>query len=262
MLWLCNALITALCRNQTVEAMSSPEAEYYACSVAFAEVKYVTSLLADWGLAVKSTHVTDSSSAIVHASRLGLGGIRHMEVRYLWVQHEVRSGRIPIKKIAGFDNPTDIATKHVDTETMKRCQASAGLRRWSPSTGIIIALTLLPVAAAADETEGGVGAPFWFAMACAVFGIGQAGMYIAAAVSRWSRSGRITSRTVGTQTVSVIEPLVPPRRYFITQKGDCYHSRENCKGLATRTTVMTELGNRPPMLRPCSRCHNELGEPS
>ena len=185
-----------------------------------------------------------------------------MEVRYLWVQHEVRSGRIPIKTIAGYDNPTDIATKHVDTETMKRCQASAGLRRWSPSAGIIIALTLLPVAAAADETEGGIGAASWLAMAFAMFGLSQAGMHIAAAVSRWSRSGRIAFRTVGTQTGNATEPLVPPRRFFTTQKGDCYHSRENCKGLATRTTAMTELATRPPMLRPCSRCHNELGEPS
>ncbi len=96
-----------------------------------------------------------------------------MEVRYLWVQHEVRSGRIPIKKIAGYDNPTDIATKHVDTETMKRCQASAGIRRWSPNTGIIIALTLIPVAAAAADEAEGVGAAFWLAMAFAVFGLSR-----------------------------------------------------------------------------------------
>ena len=100
MLWLCGAPITAICRYQTELAMSSPEAEDYACSVAFAEVRHVMSMLADWGVTARCVHGTDSSSAIVHASRLGLGGLRHMEVRYLWVQNEVRSGRIAIKKIA------------------------------------------------------------------------------------------------------------------------------------------------------------------
>ena len=55
-----------------MRALSSPETEYYACSNGFAEAKYVAALLMDWGIATKCTHVTDSSSAIVHASRLGL----------------------------------------------------------------------------------------------------------------------------------------------------------------------------------------------
>ena len=48
-----------------------PEAEHYACSVAFAEVRYVISMMEDWGLTARCIHGTDSSSAIVHASRLG-----------------------------------------------------------------------------------------------------------------------------------------------------------------------------------------------
>ena len=118
--------------------MSSPEAEYYACSVAFAEVRYIMSMLADWGLSARCVHGTDSSSAIVHASRLGLGGLRHMEVRFLWVQNEVRSGRIAIKKILGTDNATDVATKHVDAATLLRCQTSAGMRCWAPATSSLL----------------------------------------------------------------------------------------------------------------------------
>ena len=100
-----------------------------------------------------------------------------MEVRFLWVQQEIRSGRIPIKKIAGVDNPTDIATKHVDTATMMKCQSAAGLRRWTPRTGLMVVLTMLPLAAAVneDETGGGWG-PFMLAMSFAVYGLCQAVM--------------------------------------------------------------------------------------
>ncbi len=190
-----------------------------------------------------------------------------MEVRYLWVQHEVRSGRILIKKIAGYDNPTDIATKHVDTETMMKCQASSGLRRWSSGARLIMVLTLLPVAAAAsaDDAEGGIAYGFLLAMAFAVFGISQAGMHLATLVGGLRRAGRATTlpvvltRTVGIQTELEPPPeqivLLPPQRFFITQRGDCYHSRMNCRGLATRATELIELAARPLHLRPCSKCH-------
>ena len=39
MVWLCGGMVSAICRNQAVLAMSSPEAEYYAFSVAFAELR-------------------------------------------------------------------------------------------------------------------------------------------------------------------------------------------------------------------------------
>ncbi len=137
------------------------------------------------------------------------------------------------------------------------------LRGWSPSTGIIIALTLLPVAAAAaDEADGGTVLAFYLATAFAVFGISQAGMHVATFVGRISRGGR-TTRTVGTQMDMEPPPPAPPpernpttpRRFFVTQRSDCYHSRENCKGLATRTTELIELGSRPLTLRPCTKCH-------
>jgi len=73
------------------------------------EVLYISALMEEWGLVTQRVHMTDSSSAIVHASRLGLGGLRHMEVRYLWVQNEVRNGRVTIKKIPGSTNATDLA---------------------------------------------------------------------------------------------------------------------------------------------------------
>ena len=149
-----------------------------------------------------------------------------------------------------------------------KCQASSGLRLWSPSKRLIMVLTLLPVAAAtsAGDADGGIAYGFLLAMAFAVFGISQAGMHVATLVEGWRRAGRATispvvrTRAVGTQTM--VEPpppeqllMFPPQRYFITQRGDCYHSRMNCKGLVTRATELIELATRPLHLRPCAKCH-------
>ena len=186
-----------------------------------------------------------------------------MEVRYLWVQGEIRSGGIPIKKVPGLENPTDIATKHVDTETMMKCQAAAGLRRWSPSTGLVIDLVLPVVTAAASDNDESVGCGFVLAMCFAIYGVCQAGLFAAAALRSMRttiQAIRVATHTVGTQTDTTIGHEPPtaaraPERFFMSQRGDCYHQRSDCKGLATRTTEMIEVAARSLHLRPCSKCH-------
>ena len=45
MVWLSGALVSPLCETQGLVALSSPEAEYYACAVGVAEAKFVPSIL-------------------------------------------------------------------------------------------------------------------------------------------------------------------------------------------------------------------------
>ena len=52
------------------------------------------SLLRDLGWEVEVGVWTDSSTAKGVAARRGLGKLRHVELRYLWVQEVVRMGRI------------------------------------------------------------------------------------------------------------------------------------------------------------------------
>ena len=54
---------------------------------------------------------TDSSAARGVANRLGLGKLRHLDVRLLWVQEMVRSGRVQLRKVRGDVNPADMLTK-------------------------------------------------------------------------------------------------------------------------------------------------------
>ena len=53
----------------------------------------------------------DSSAAKGFASKRGVGKIRHMEVKWLWLQEEVRRQRVKISKVLGTQNPSDLLTK-------------------------------------------------------------------------------------------------------------------------------------------------------
>ena len=120
--------MSSLCRTQGLIALSSPEAEYYACTVGVAEAKLVQSiLLLDWGESAEIEHSVDNSSAITLGRRIGLGGMRHMETKYLWIQEELKGQRLKLPKVKGTENATDVATKHVDTVTLQKCMTTIGL---------------------------------------------------------------------------------------------------------------------------------------
>jgi hypothetical protein len=68
-------------------------------------------LYADLGLTVPIRLWTDSSAAIGITSRQGLGRLRHVDTKTLWIQQAARTGRLEVKKVAGVANPADLFTK-------------------------------------------------------------------------------------------------------------------------------------------------------
>ena len=127
MVCLNSALVSSLCTTQGLIALSSPEAEYYACTAGVAEVKFVQSVLLDWCVTAEIEHFVDNNSAITLGRRIGLGGMRHMETRYWWDQEELKAQRMKLTKVKGTENATDVATKHVDARTLKTCMATIAL---------------------------------------------------------------------------------------------------------------------------------------
>ena len=53
----------------------------------------------------------DSSAAKSFINRRGLGKMRHIEIRDLWLQREAREGRLLVSKVPGGENPADLMTK-------------------------------------------------------------------------------------------------------------------------------------------------------
>ena len=64
----------------------------------------VVSLLKDMGQEARLTVHIDSTSGKAIASRTGVGKVRHMDSRYLWLQEVKKSEKLTMKKILGRDN--------------------------------------------------------------------------------------------------------------------------------------------------------------
>ena len=62
------------------------------------------------------------------AFRKGLGKVRHIEVKYLWVQDLIKDGRLKLLKVKGTSNPADIGTKHLSISDMKGLLEKIGLK--------------------------------------------------------------------------------------------------------------------------------------
>ena len=104
--------------TQSVIALSSGEAEYYAALKGPSVALGFQSMLADLGFVAKITLYSDSSAArgIIH--RAGLGKLRHLETGYLWLQAAVKAKRLQVRKVLGSANPADLFTKHLAAAEM------------------------------------------------------------------------------------------------------------------------------------------------
>ena len=97
--------------RQASPALSSGEAEYYAIVKAAAEALGIQALAADLGWQVRIRLKVDSSAAKAMASRSGIGKVRHLETKFLWVQDAVSRRRFTLQKVPGKINPADVLTK-------------------------------------------------------------------------------------------------------------------------------------------------------
>ena len=100
--------------SQGPYALSSAEAEFYAMIEAVTRAKGLVSLANELGFAGLSNVIhlgTDSSAAKSFVSRRGLGKMRHIEIRDLWLQKEVLEGKVLVSKVLGTENPADLMTK-------------------------------------------------------------------------------------------------------------------------------------------------------
>ena len=52
------------------------------------------------------------------ASRTGVGRVRHLETRRLWVQEAVKTGRLVLDKVRGDQNPANMLTKPLTSDQM------------------------------------------------------------------------------------------------------------------------------------------------
>ena len=99
--------------------MSSAEAEYYAMVEGAARTLGLQSMLREVGVEVKIVLQTDSAAAKSYASQRGLGRMRHIEVKDLWLQEATCRGRLKLRKVEGRNNPADICPKFLSRKELE-----------------------------------------------------------------------------------------------------------------------------------------------
>ena len=144
--------------TQATVALSSAEAELYALTKGAAQALGFITLLADMGVEVKATVHTDASAAIGIARRAGLGKLRHLNVRFLWLQHELQGTEMTLHKVHGLANPADLVTKHLN-QHMARKHLEL-LDMWTEGGRAETAPTLSTLASSSLEDEWGLD-PAW-----------------------------------------------------------------------------------------------------
>ena len=112
-------LIKCWAKGQHVIALSSGEAELYACVRASSEAIGLKSVMKDMGIEVTVEVHVDANAAIGMIMKEGLSGVRHIDTQYLWVQESVRDGRIKVKKVDGQLNPADMFTKALSAHNLE-----------------------------------------------------------------------------------------------------------------------------------------------
>jgi hypothetical protein len=97
------------------------------------------------GVSMKVKLECDSSAARGIASRQGVGRVRHLDVRLLWLQDKVKSGELAVAKITSEENESDMGTKYLTGERLKFLMNMGSLRPVDEATGLVVAfLALLP----------------------------------------------------------------------------------------------------------------------
>eukprot|EP00973_Karenia_brevis_P026810 3699668-Karenia_brevis.AAC.1 len=100
--------------TQGAYALSSAEAELYGMVEGVTRAKGLVNLAQELGFGSLVNVIklgTDSSAAKSFVCRRGLGKMRHLEIRELWLQKEVADGKLLVEKVPGEDNPADLMTK-------------------------------------------------------------------------------------------------------------------------------------------------------
>ena len=108
-------LIKPYAKTQAIVAKPCGESELYGVIRASTEALGVSALLEDFGCVGVNVSVgMDANAAVGIVQRRGLNKIRHVELDVLWIQEQQARRLLPLRKVPGPRNPSDMMTKNVD----------------------------------------------------------------------------------------------------------------------------------------------------
>ena len=122
-------LLDTSCARQSVVALSSGEAEYYALTRGSSAGLLVKRVLQEVQRGTAQTCLTDSTACKGIARRRGVGKVKHLSLKELWLQDAVEKGELTVKKEKTSENWADLGTKILDAPRVAELMSKIPLFR-------------------------------------------------------------------------------------------------------------------------------------
>ena len=119
--------------TQTTVATSSGEAELIAMYDGATRGLGMRTMMTEMGLSPQLKMVrisTDSTVAKSFVATTGLGKMRHLEVKFLWLQEIVQMGKVRVEKVSGATNIADALTKYHGIDKLDTLCRPHGIVNW------------------------------------------------------------------------------------------------------------------------------------
>jgi hypothetical protein len=124
----CTLNVTSI--GQSIHAQSSGEAEFYGGVSGLSAAICVRHILSFFGFNTKIQLGSDSSAARAVMARAGVGKIRHLEVKTLWIQELVKKNEVTVVTEKGTTNVADIGTKILNYPRIMMLKRALGIRKF------------------------------------------------------------------------------------------------------------------------------------
>ena len=114
-------------RTQIV-SLSSAESEMYAAASGACDAVLIVGILS-WMFEsfFQICLYLDSAAARGIIKRRGVGKVRHLSCRSLWLQGRMADGSMIVSPVSGLKNPADIGTKRLNVQRMKALMFLLGM---------------------------------------------------------------------------------------------------------------------------------------
>ena len=124
--------IRAWCNTQGALALSSAGVEYYRMVEGVLRARGLQNIGREIRMegcegCVILEVLVDSSAAKSFAFKRGSGKMRQMKLRWLWLQGEVRKGRVSVEKVGGKWNLSDLMAKYLTASEVEERSRRMGL---------------------------------------------------------------------------------------------------------------------------------------
>ena len=117
-IYFCDHLLETYSSTQQIVALSTAESEYISITKCAAHALEVRSAMVEFGLTFDVVCETDASAGRAMATRCGVGRVRRLDARLLWLQQLCAEGVVQVRARPGEHNEADLGTKMVDLRRM------------------------------------------------------------------------------------------------------------------------------------------------